>query len=266
MLAKLRNVFEDELLVREGRGFVATARAMELLATAKPHLEALLAAIGEVVSFDPSKDAATFRLGCTDAVGLFILQDLTAALRDEAPNCKLVVRIGDYLTLPGMLLSGEADLVVGYLREDPHATAKQRVLRHAPWVVLRDRQSSPVADLDAFCRRPHALVTPQGDLEGFIDTKLADLGRDRTVTVGLSSFALILGAVPKSDLVTTVPDFVASKLANWGDLTIEACPVDLAPVTNSMAWSAAMDRDPAQKWFRDTVADIFQRLVPSNSR
>ena len=266
MLSKLRDVFEDELLVREGRDFVPTARALELVATAKPHLDALLAAIGEVVSFDPAVDGVTFRLGCTDAVGLSILQELTATLRAEAPHCKLVVRIGDYLTLPGMLLSGEAGVVLGYLRDDPHATAKQRVVRHAPWVVLRDNQSAPVATLEDFCSRSHALVTPLGDLDGFIDAKLAEMGHSRTVTTGLSSFALILGALPGSDLLTTVPDFVAEKLALWGGLTIEPCPVDLSPVTNSMAWSAAMDRDPAQKWFREKVAAAFLRSVPSNSQ
>ncbi len=266
ILAKLRDVFDDELLVREGRGLVPTARALELLAAAKPHLEALIAALGEVQPFDPATDARTFRLGCTDAVALAILHGLTATLRREAPNCDLTVRVGDYRSLPGMLLSGEATVALGYLREDPHASAKRRVLRHAPWVVLRDTLSPPVRGIDDFCARPQALVTPQGDLSGFVDDQLSQMGRERRVAVGLSSFALILGALPGTDMVTTVPDFVAGRLAQMGGLAIDPCPVAVPPVTNAMAWPASTDRDPAERWFRERLTKTFAAASPTDHR
>lgn len=266
ILARLRDQFEDELLVREGRGLVPTRQAEALLAAAKPHLDGLVAAMGAATPFDPATGARAFRLGCTDAVALMLLPALTAALRRDAPGCDLAVRVGDYRTLPGMLLSGEATLAVGYLREDPHASAKRRVLRHAPWVVLRDRSSPPVRGIDDFCARPQALVTPQGDLSGFVDDQLRALGRRRRVVLGLSSFALILGALPGTDLVTTVPDFVAGRLAEMGGLAMDPCPVAVPPVTNAMAWAASTDRDPAERWFRDRVAAVFAAAAPSAGR
>ncbi|MEM9522963.1 MAG: LysR family transcriptional regulator [Pseudomonadota bacterium] len=257
ILARLRNVFGDELLVRQGRGLVPTARAEDLLAAARPHLEALTAALGEVRVFDPGRDERVFRFGCTDAVAHAILPRLTETLRTEASGCDLVVRVGDYRTLPGMLVSGEVTTILGYLRENPPATAKMRVLRHSPWVVLRDTARPPVVGLEDFCTRPQALVSPLGDLHGFVDDQLRDLGRERRVMVGVSSFSLILATLPGTDLVSTVPDFVARALARLGGLAIDACPVAVPPVTNALAWPGATDRDPAERWFREKLLAAF---------
>lgn len=163
-----------------------------------------------------------------------------------------------------MLASAEVSTALGYLRDNPPATAKVRVLRHAPWVVLRDGTMPTVGGLDAFCARPHALVTPLGDLAGFVDEGLAARGRARRVAVGVTSFALLLAVLPGSDLLATVPDFVAHRLAALGGLAVEPCPVAVPLVTNTLAWRAATDGDPAERWFRGAVADAFAAAQPGN--
>lgn len=257
-LARLREVLDDELLVRNGRAMEPTPRALELLEAVRPHLDGLSAALAERQAFDPEKDARVFRFGCTDAVALAALPDLSATLRQHAPRSSLVVRVGDYRTLPGMLATGEISTALAYLRDDPSATAKVKVLRHSPWVVLRDPSGPALDGLDDFCRRPHALVTPMGDLSGFVDEELARDGRTRRIALGLSSFALLLTVLPGSDLVATVPDFVAERIASMAHLAVDPCPVAVPLVTNRIAWRAAADRDPAERWFRERVIDAFK--------
>lgn len=256
-LARLRDAFGDELLVRQGRGLEPTPRAVELVEACRPHLEGLVAAMGAVAPFDPGTDARTFRLGCTDAVALHVLPALTDRLRRDAPACDLVVRVGDYRTLPALMASGEVMTALAYLRDDPSATAKVRVLRHAPWVVLRDAAQPTVEGLEDFRTRPHALVTPAGDLAGFVDEELAAHDLERRVVLGVTSFALLLPALRGTDLISTVPDFVADALVGLGGLAIDPCPVAVPPVTNTMAWRATADRDPAERWFRAALAEAF---------
>ncbi|WP_299962255.1 LysR substrate-binding domain-containing protein [uncultured Roseobacter sp.] len=258
LLARLRTVFDDELLVRQGRDLVPTARALDLLEAVRPHYDRLAAALGAVRDFDPRQDARVFRLGCTDAFALAALPQLTATLRAQAPHCDLSVRIGDYRTLPDMLSTGEVTTIAGYLRHDPAATAKMRVLRSASWVVLRDASAPAITGIDDFCARPQVLVTPMGDLSGFVDDQLAAIGRARRIVVGLSSFALILATLPGTDLITTVPDFVAQALAGHACLAHDPCPVAVPPVENTLAWSATAHRDPAEAWFRETALRAFE--------
>lgn len=256
-LQKLRDAVGDELLVRHGRGLEATPRALELAEACRPHLDGLVAAVGALVPFDPNTDARIFRLGCTDAVALTVLPKLTEILRRDAPNCDLVIRIGDYRALPGLLAAGEITTALAYLRDDPSATAKMRAVRRSPWVVLRDRNQPEVGTLEDFVKRPHALVTPAGDLSGFVDEQLAAQDLSRRVVLGVTSFALLLPALRGTDLISTVPDFIAHALAEFGDLAVDPCPVAIPPITNSMSWRAAVDQDPAERWFRAQLDAAF---------
>jgi LysR family transcriptional regulator, mexEF-oprN operon transcriptional activator len=256
-LARLRAIVGDELLVRNGRALEPTARALELIAAVKPHLDAIDVAFKAATPFDPSTAKRLFQFGCTDAVALAILPRLNQRLRTEAPNAGLSVRVGDFRVLPAMLATGEISTALAFLRDDPPATTKVKTLRHSPWVVLRDRQQPAVQGIDDFCSRFHALVTPSGDMTGFVDEALQQAGRTRKVALGVSSFALLLAALPGSDLIATVPDFVARRLAVLGGLAIDPCPVAVPAVTNTLAWRAAVDRDPGERWFRDLVQAAF---------
>jgi LysR family transcriptional regulator, mexEF-oprN operon transcriptional activator len=256
-LSRLRLMFSDELLVRTGRNLEPTSRAQELLQSIRPHLEGLDSAMRAAATFDPALDRHVFRFGCTDAVALSVLPRLTRALRQDAPGCSLVVRVGDYRVLPEMLASAEISTALAYLRVDPAASTKVKVLRHSPWVVVRDGATAPLSGLDDFCSRSHALVTPSGDMAGFVDDGLKLQGRERRVAIGVTSFALLLGVLPGSDLIATVPDFVAERLAAFGGLAIDPCPVAVPLVTNTLAWRAAADKDPAERWFRQQVVLAF---------
>lgn len=256
-LQKLRDAVGDELLVRHGRGLEATPRALELAEACRPHLDGLVAAVGALAPFDPKTDARIFRLGCTDAVALTVLPTLTEILRRDAPNCDLVIRIGDYRALPGLLAAGEITTALAYLRDDPSATAKMRAVRRSPWVVLRDRNQPEVGTLEDFVKRPHALVTPAGDLSGFVDAQLAAQEMSRRVVLGVTSFALLLPALRGADLISTVPDFIGHALAELADLAVDPCPVAIPPITNTMSWRAAVDQDPAERWFRAQLDTAF---------
>jgi LysR family transcriptional regulator, mexEF-oprN operon transcriptional activator len=256
-LSRLRVLLSDEILIRNGRALEPTARAVEFLALIKPHLDGLSVALTEGVLFDPLEDEKVFRFGCTDAVALAALPILSTKLRTLAPRCSLVVRIGDYRVLPGMLVSGEISTTLAYLRKDPPATTKVKVMRHSPWVVVRDAAQPALEGLDDFCSRSHALVTPLGDLAGFVDEQLEKANLSRRIVIGLSSFSLLLAVLPGSDLVATVPDFVAEQLRRIAGLSIDPCPVAVPLVTNTLAWRAVVDRDPAERWFREQVIQAF---------
>ncbi|WP_029029885.1 LysR substrate-binding domain-containing protein [Salinarimonas rosea] len=261
-LARLRDALGDPLLVRDGRRLAPTARALALVAEVTPHLDAIDAAVAGTTSFEPAQARRVFRLGCTDAVAFALLPALSARLRQAAPGCDLLLRTGDFRTLPDLIATGAVSAALAYLRDDPSATARIRAVRRSPWVVLRDASSRPITDLDAFCDRPHALVTPSGDLGGLVDDALAAEGRTRRVALGLTSFALLLAALPGDELVATVPDFVAARLAALAPLAVDPCPVAVAPVVNSLAWSAVADRDPGERWFREVVRETFAAAQP----
>ena len=261
-LARLREALKDELLVRNGRALEPTARATRLLAELEPCLDSLARTLGEATPFDPATDHRTFRIGCTDDVAVALLPAFTARLRELAPRCDLVLRQADYRTVPRMLDSGEIGTAVAYMEDDLPASAKQRVVRRGGFVVARDAETPGPVDLDAYCARPHALVTPGGDLHGFADDALEALGRSRRVVLGLPDFGLVRRAILGTDLLCTLPDFLGDALVASGGFAADPLPFERpeAPrVEIRMAWRATVDHDPAEEWLRARIVEALAR-------
>ena len=67
-LARLRDVLEDEILVRTGRGMEPTTKALALYAQLTPDLESIRATLFEQPAFEPATQSRTFHLGMRDWV------------------------------------------------------------------------------------------------------------------------------------------------------------------------------------------------------
>jgi LysR family transcriptional activator of mexEF-oprN operon len=68
ILARLRKVFDDPLLLRTAAGMVPTPRALELVDRARPLLVQARALMEKARPFEPVKAERTFRIMATDYV------------------------------------------------------------------------------------------------------------------------------------------------------------------------------------------------------
>lgn len=252
-LARLRDTFRDPLFIRTGRSFEPTARAFSLMERLGPAMTALAEAVAPAIPFDPATDQRAFRIACADDIAIPLLPRLMPVLAEEAPHCTLTVRKGDWKTIPGQLEKAEVSAALGFTADDLPANAKRRTVVTGHFVVLRaDSDPDPIT-LDAYAARPHVLVTPAGDLRGLADNAIEALGRTRRVVLGLADFALLPSVLAGTDLVATVPDFVAETLAAQGGLRIDPTPFPAPAAIVSMAWRGAADADPAERWLRGRI-------------
>lgn len=257
-LARLRETFRDPLFIRTGRSFEPTARALALMERLGPAMEALAEAVAPAVPFEPATDRRHFRIACADDIAIPLLPRLMPVLGAEAPRCTLTVRRGDWKTFPVQLEKAEVSTALGFMADDLPANAKRRTVVNGHFVVLRaDSDPSPIS-LDTYCARPHVLVTPAGDLRGRADDALSALGRSRRVVLGLTDFALLPSVLAGTELVATVPDFVAETLAAQGGLRLDPTPFEPPPAIITMAWRGAVDGDPAEKWLRGKIVSVLK--------
>jgi LysR family transcriptional activator of mexEF-oprN operon len=260
-LARLRAVFRDELFIRNGNALEATPRAEALMAELEPALQAVAGAVAGATPFDPATDSRTFRIGWSDDVAIAAMP-LLPRLRQAAPFCRVVIRAANFRTIPGMLETGEIGTAVGFMGGDLPATAKQRVLRRGSFRVLRDAATPGPIDLDAYCARPHVLVTARGDLTGFADAALERLGRSRRVVLGLPDFGLLRRVLLGTDLLCTVSDALADAvlgaIAEAG-LVADPPPFPCPESVVRMAWRAVLDHDPAEAWLRMQIIEALAR-------
>src|SRR5207344_3127290 len=88
-LKRLRSVFDDELLVRNGNAMVPTPRCLALASPLRVVLEGLDRMFSDAELFDPATTQASFRVGCPDYLATVFLGRVVTLLRHEAPSARL---------------------------------------------------------------------------------------------------------------------------------------------------------------------------------
>lgn len=234
-LSRLRNLFDDPLFVRTGRSMEPSARAHEIFALLSPALDSISTAVSRAAEFDPATSTSVFRIGLSDDAEFALLPQLLKRIRAEAPGIVLVVRRVNYLLMPALLASGEISVGVSYTSDLP-ANAKRKVLRRSKPKLLRADSVPGSITLDDFCERPHALVSFAGDLSGFIDEALDEIGRKRHVVLAVPQFNGLGSLLAGTDIVATVPDYTADALTAAGGLRAEDLPMEVRSFELHMAW------------------------------
>lgn len=168
----------------------------------------------------------------------------------------VVVRRVNYLVLPGMLASGEISVGVSYTQDLP-ANAKRKKLREMRVKVLRGGNLPGTLTLDEFCSRPHALVSFSGDLSGNIDNDLAKVGGSRHVVLAVPQFSGLRCIFSGTELLASVPDYVAAALIQDTDLRADDPPFPIVTSDLCMVWSEGTDNDPAEGWL---IGKITQHM------
>lgn len=258
-LARLRDAFDDPLLVRGRGGMVLTPRAEALRAPLRASLTALSRALDPATRFDPLTSSREFRIISPDLFDVLLLPELRKTFRTIAPNVRVTILPPPFRGT-GELESGDADIaVLPKLSSDVDvgATAAGTLTSR---LLVRDGfrcfvgSASPLyarkrLSLNAFAQAPHVLVSPRGEGPGLADRVLAEHQQTRGVAVRVPHFLTALALVEGSDLVLTAPTAL-TRLIGKRPVRSFALPVPFPKHTLSMVWHPRFGEDPAHQWFR----------------
>jgi DNA-binding transcriptional LysR family regulator len=260
LLARLRELFGDPLLLRSARGMLPTPRALELLVPVRRVLDEIDAIVQPRAAFDAASAQHTFTLSSSDYVEYALVPKLVDYLERNAPGVRLEVSPLDLALVAKQMEGGDIDLCITGLQNAPaslHARAlyKESIVS----VVRRDHPGVGARlTLDKFCSLEHIRVSVPGS--GFstqIDAALAALGRKRRVRLAVPHFLLVPEIVARSDMISALPERLARGYAK--QLRIFAPPLDIEGFTVGEIWHERNQRDPAQQWLRDVLLELAQQ-------
>ena len=263
VLARLRRLFGDELLVRGPAGSTPTARGLALA----EELPAALDAVARVIQppkFAPAAASASFTIATVDYIAMVLLPAVVARVRREAPGIELDIRTAGGLDFADALAQGSADLLIGAKAEieGRGGLFGQRLFDedYACLVPRRVAKSIKTLTLDAYLALPHALVTITGRGGGVIDAALERAGRSRRIALRIQNFLAAPWLIAGSDLAIILPRRLAERVAKPSGLAIFDLPVDLGTLTLSQVWHARRHKDPAHAWLREVIAAAARTL------
>lgn len=254
-LARLRQTTGDPLLVKAGRGLVATPRALALrdeVSQLVRQAEAVLSPAG----FDLKRLERTFTLRTREGFPENFGLELIARTAKEAPGVRLCfVQKPDKES--ALLREEGIDLETGVVTEatDP-ALRTQSLFRDRYVGVVRKRH--PLArdkvTAERYAAGRHILISPRGLYQGPIDDALREKGLTRRIVATVGGFSAALALVRDSDLIVSVPERHTGKLRTG--LHSFALPVPMPGITISMLWHPRLDADPAHRWLRGLVRQV----------
>lgn len=253
-LTRLRQLLNDPLFIpaTSGRGMTVTPHASAL----EPELSRLLERFDDFVNsaplFDPATTKRVFRIAATDNPAAILAPDLVPLIHAHAPLAKIAFTLPDKTRIAEQLENGEVDLFVG---GDVGADLISQTLFQEEFVTAQRRghpRGLGEISLDEFCDADHLLIsTSGGHFSGIIDDALAEIGRERRVSVSIQSYALAPLMLESSDCICTLPRRFLKRFENTLDLF--ACPLRLSLFSMNVFWHARMRADPAHSWLRRMV-------------
>lgn len=265
-LKRLREIFDDPLLVREKGGMVPTDRALGL----REHARRALAEIdamrtGEAAAFDPESSPQTFRIGSPDFMVASFLSNMVERFCREAPRARLEVHpLGADFDYERSLATGELDVVIGNWPQPPQHL-HLGVLLEDEVVCLMSRNDPRAArglTREQYLAARHLVPLPYSKAQrGVVETHLASLRVARDARVVVPFFELAPYLLVNTDLVFTTARHFAAHFANNLPLAISPAPFDFPRMRFYQLWHERSHHSPAHRWFRDLFTDSARRAA-----
>jgi len=106
------------------------------------------------------------------------------------------------------------------------------------------------------------LVSPVGDMHGFVDDELAKVGLSRHIALIINHFSASLPIIASSDLVLPDPMLVLKQLMTDEHVMFD-CPVETLVIFRShdLIWHKRLSRQPAQEWLRGAISRAALSVV-----
>ncbi len=259
-LRRLTTAVGAPLFVRHGRGVVLSSQGERLLATARPHLQALVDATLATPPFDAASSDRTLRIGLSDAAEMWLLPALLRVLDREAPRMRVVALPVQFRTIGDALASRRVDIAVTVADELP-SSVERAPLYAGGFVCLYDPRHGRLGKTigeRAYFARDHVIVSYNGDLRGLVEDVVR---KQRRVRCSLASFAHVGDVVDGSALLATVPESIAAHVRRVRPhLRTAKLPFLLTGGAGvELLWPAATTTDPACRFVRERITEIAHR-------
>ena len=260
-LARLREYFDDELLVQVGRKMEPTPRAEALRDPVRDILVRVDATVAAQPEFVPAQAHRLFRLLVSDYTMTTLMPHLFKRAYEQAPGIRFDLR--PLVAYPHRVLErGEADLLI--------IPKEYRSTEHPADLLLEETfccvvwDQSPLAKGEITSERYMAaghVVVQVGDGQSAIeDWFMQRLGVVRRVEASTYSFVSPAYLVVGTDRIATMHRRLAEEAARSLPIVLRDVPTAVPTMEQSMQWHKHRTSDPGLTWLRALLKEAVAEM------
>jgi DNA-binding transcriptional LysR family regulator len=269
-LARLRQHFGDELLVRHGREYSLTPMAAGLLPAVREALGQVERTFSMPAEFDPATSSRRFSIAIS-AQSVLALSGLLRRVHELAP----LIRLDTWPVTTALMETGRTlhgyDVVIGptglFPDGDPEVLLRDRIVYVADPANPRLRAGADgghrvgAEDLAAL---PHAAARVQQ--ASLVAGALGRLGVTPRVVATTGGWLPLPFLVAGTDLVAAVPERLARRVSAAAGVTVVEPPFGPVELTEAAWWHPMHASDPALTWLRGIIHGSVRLLAGSGSQ
>ena len=274
-LKRLREMFNDPLLIRSSEGMTPTERAIELQPQVREVLSQISAILQPEQQFTPADSHRVFRVMASDYAEATLFPLLVKRIRELAPNIVLDILTPSDISFRD-LEQGKVDMAINRFDHMPQSFHQMTVWKDS-FSCLLNRNNPAVAalDLETYLESSHIWVSKTGIGVGFgmspdkpsglgwIDQALNKMGYKRNISIFTRHYQVPGLIVGDNDLIATLPTKVAQLHRGNSEIVILDPPFDIPEFELKMAWSPLVHHNAAHRWLRLIINEVAGSLSDS---
>ena len=264
-LGRLRDLFDDPLMVRSGHAMVPTPRALELAQPLGAAIEAIRETLRGPEAFDPATALRSFRIGAIDATQAVLLAPLLDRIGDEAPGVEVSTSpLRTAAETVAELVAGQLDLAVGRFDGAPEGVRREPLFEDRIVCIVRadHPRIRKRLTIERYLKESHLATDTVSPIERpfTIEALLARQGLERRVVCRVDGLGTAPLVAARTDLVCTAPRSLVEPFAAGLGLRMFDPPFEAPGYRLDVAWHVRHDEDAANRWLRETLISVAETL------
>jgi len=261
-LARLRRLFQDQLLVSVGRRMVLTPLAQELVDPVREILLLVRGAIATNSQFNAATSNHHFSIGVSDYVTTLLMADMLREAKAKAPGITFELRPISRRAVED-LEAGRLDFLIAPqdFVSSVHPTEQLFEDTYTCVVWTGNRIAHETLSLEQFLDLGHVMVRfGDGETANYDEQFLRKSKYNRRVEVTTPGFDFAPQLVVGTDRIALVTTRLAERYAQLLPLRLVPFPVEIPPLIEMLQWHKAHNQNPAHAWFRAQIREAVSRM------
>lgn len=249
-LGRLRDYFEDELLVLKGRQMILTPRAEELIEPVHAVLEQIRTTIAVAPQFEPATCDRQIRIMASDYATEVLLSHLLSAMEKRAPHMRFEIQ-GMASKPLDSLERGMIDLLlsVDFAMSSDHPS---EILFSDDYLVVGDAANPALAGpitTDEYFQLGHVTTRfGRSRVPAFEDWFMRRQKRARRIEVVAGTFLTVPGLLLGTRRIATMHRKLATRYCRQMPLVAREVPFAIPPIRQAVQWHITNRNDSAVQW------------------
>ena len=265
VLARLRTLSGDPLLVRGANTMLPTSHALHLAQAAQQAVNLIEGAFWKERKFIPAEATRLFSIMASDYIQAVFFPPLMQRFLVQSPKSSIRVIQPDLDRLHHDLESGPVDLAIGFFTHLAPTLRSVGLFRDSLFCALPRAEFGRrrLIGLDEYLAKNHVVFFTEENgsstMERHVDHALSLKGGERRIALHAQNMTTVLDAVARYGFTATVPSRLIDP-HRYPLVKFLPLPFAAPDIVLSMVWHERNHHETANSWLRGVARDAARTL------